>query len=280
MENELPEDDEFNAGFTEEDSGPTTTPVPTDTEPAGQVAEPERKPNPEPAASEPKYVQITEDELQRLRAGVTAIDEIKADSKRQFDAAFGKIGGMQQLVDQLKSQTPSGQAVEITEEDFSELKAEWPEMADLSLKGFQRVLSKLKGTGTPTATIDVDKIVAERVAPEIERVRNEYRSEITELRLRTHHKDWNQVINSQEFMAWEKTLPQEERQKFLSSSDPEYVAEVITKFKDARQAATSKSKTNSTRQELIEAAVNPRGTGGHAPAPSEDDEFDAGFKSG
>ena len=282
MEHELPEDDEFNAGFTQEGAGPTTTPEiakPTE-EDKGQVKEPEQKPNPAEPAHEPKYVQVTEDELQRLRSAATAIDEIKAESKRQFDAAFGKIGGMQQLLDQLKSQTPSGQAVALTEEDFADLKEQWPELADLTLKGFNKVLDKLKGTGAPTATIDVDKLVAERLAPEIDRVRQEYRTEITDLRLRAHHKDWKTVLNSQDFLAWEKTLPQEEQQKFLTSSDPEYVAEMITKFKTAQQAAADKAKKNSTRQELIEASVAPRGTGGHAPAPSEDDEFDAGFRAG
>lgn len=282
-DNELPEDDEFNAGFTEEVTLPTPTPAADDDagEPeGGKVTEPEHKPDTDPVTQEPKYVQITEDELQRLRSAATAIDEIKAESKRQFDSAFGKIGGMQQLLDQLKSQTPSGQAVEITEEDFAELKAEWPEMADLSLKGFQRVLSKLKGTGTPTATIDVDKLVAERVAPEVEKVRQEYRSEITDLRMQAHHKDWKTVLNSDDFIAWEKTLPKDELEKFSKSSDPEVVADFITKFKAAKVAADAKAKKDSTRQELIEAAVTPRGTGGHAPAPSEDDDFDAGFKSG
>lgn len=274
-------DDEFDAGFGDDVVVPTARPEHTESDDLEDNPAPAGTAKPEQRTEEaPEYVQITKKEWDEVRSKATAIDEIKAATGKQLDTAFGKIGGIERLVNQLQQQTPNGQAVEITEDDFAELKAEWPEVADMSLKGFNRVLSKLKGTGNPTATIDVDKLVSERVAPEIEKVRQEYRSEITDLRLSAHHKDWNQVINSQDFMAWEKTLPAEEQQKFLSSSDPEYVAEVITKFKAAKQAASEKSRKNSTRQELIEAAVTPRGTGGHAPAPSEDDEFDAGFKSG
>jgi hypothetical protein len=282
-ENHAPEDDDqdFHSGFSGNDIDSTTTPDDDDTAGTEESQnQPEDTQQAETVTQAPEYVQITKQDFERLNAAATAIDEIKADSKRQFDSAFGKIGGMQQVLQQIQGQTPSGQAVELDESDFAELKEQWPELADLTLKGFNKALAKLKGTGAPAASIDVDKLVAERVAPELDKVRQEYRAELTDLRMRVHHADWKTVLNSDAFIAWEKTLPQEEREQFLNSSDPDYVAGTISKFKTSQTEAQAKARKNATRQELIDAAVTPRGSGGHPSVKTDEDDFYAGFNSG
>lgn len=245
----------------------------TPPEPVKPVVEaPQPKEKPEEETPQPKlFAGKTEAEIEAL---FNDVQSMKA-YRQQIDNLAGNFGKLNVAIQKIQRDTPQGQAVEITEEDFAELKAEWPEVAEMSLKGFNRVLSKLKGTGgAPAESIDVDKLVTERIAPEIEKVWQKANAEITDLRIQVHHRDWKTVLNSQEFMAWEKTLPQEEQEKFLSSSDPEYVAATITKFKEAQAAASKKQEQNKQR---LANAVQPEGKSAPRGAISEQAAADKAF---
>lgn len=247
--------DDFAEGFEGTASAPTEKPDPE----AVVVAEPEA----------PRLAQITEDQYQQLLAKATAIDEIKAAQEKQFGTAFGKIGGIERVINQLQAATQSGEVVEISEDDFEEMRAEFPELAAMQVRGLNKVLSKLRGTGQAPAQFDpsqIDGRVQEQLSPALQDIERRYETKL----LRAYHRDWDEVVTSDAFKEWEKTLPAEDQAKLASSTDAEYIASQLDRYKSA-------AKTISSRQKRIEAAITPRGTGGHAPAPSEDDDFNAGF---
>jgi hypothetical protein len=276
MENNL-EIDEFDQGFESNDEAQTTTPA---AEVLGETTD-----KPAPTAQEhqaaPKYARITEDELKDLRAKATAIDEIKADNKRQFDSAFGKLGGMQQVLDRLQSSTQAGQQIEVSEEDFDELRAEFPELAALHVKGLNKALSRTRGTGAALDETKFDQLFQQRLSPVLENTQVQIELAVGSTLLARDHRDWREVVgklgDKNEFRTWLDTQTPEYRQQINVTRDPSTVGEALTKFKEAKEAG--KKQATNTRQRQLEAAITPRGTGGHAPGPTEEDEFDAGFRS-
>lgn len=230
----------------------------------------------------PKLAQITEDQYQDLLKTATAIDEIKADHKKQLDTAFGKIGGIQQLVTQLQSSTQAGKPVELTDEDVADMTAEYPELGALQLKVLQKVVGKLRGTGSIDPAM-VDQRVQERINPEIEKikdeVRREYANKFTDFELKSYHRDWNAVVKSPEFKTWMDKLPEAERTTLMNSEDASVVAQTIDKFKASTKPVKAPIKEISSRQkQLAAAAATPRSTGGHAAAGSSpEDEMTSGY---
>lgn len=241
--------DDFSAGFDG-----TATPTPQHVE--------------ETAA--PKLAQITEEQFTELLSKATAIDEIKAEQKKNFDAAFGKIGGLQQLLEQLK--TSSG--VEVSVEDFEELKEEYPEMAELHVKGLNKALSKLRG-----GAIDTTKVEA-LITTKVAEARTQFQKQMEEERiaqLSEDHEDWQQVVQDEKFLKWKEALNEKERERLNNSWNPNFISKKLTEYKKSLESPPPKK---SNRQEVIDAAVQPRGAGGPPPGPSDEDEFNAGFASG
>jgi hypothetical protein len=274
-------DDDFNAGFIADAPEPTPTPAVKD------IATPEASAlAAAPAAPAPKLAQITEEQYQDLLKRAGMIDEIKADTKKRIDTGFGsigdKIGNMQQLINQLQSSTQTGQQIQVTADDFEELKAEgYPDLADMQAAGLNRILAKMKltGTGQPGAfgADQAGEMFDARMTPQREAIKQEIREEFAHNALSNLHDDWNAVVRSPEFNAWtaaNKITEKKDRTgvAFADSLDAHFIGKIIGDFKGQRKAAA-------TQQTRLEAAVAPRGSGGHATGPTDDDEFDKGFKS-
>lgn len=260
--------DDFDAGFEGTETAQTTTPEQT-------IA---NDPVDTPA---PKLAHITEDQYQNLLAKATAIDEIKAENKRQFDSAFGKIGGLSQLLTQLQTAAPSGtQLGEVSEEDFEELREQFPDLAALHVKGLNKALSKMRGTGT--AAFDpkhLSDLVDQRLNPARETIKQEIRQELAVDTLTELHSDWREVRETPEFKAWKEAnsagLRDAKGVGFDDSWDARFIAKALTAFKDSRKPVTNPKKAGSRFAE----AITPRGISGYAPTPSDDDDFEAGFNS-
>ena len=237
---------------------------------------------PEPTATpaeevkpEVKYAQITEDDLAALRAKVATIDDLKATLEKSNGTAFGKIGGIERVLKELQA---GGQSIgELSPDDFAELKESFPELADMTAKGLNRALAKLKGN--PAPAIDqtkVDELVQQGVAKTLEQRQAQEQVEADKA-LTAEHADWREVKEKPEFKTWLQTQPQRVQKTYAKTWDADFLADVFTAFKAVKPAAPKPA--DNTRKDRLAAAVNPRGTGGHAPAPSDDDDFNAGFNA-
>lgn len=274
-------DSDFDAGFSSP-LEPTTTPGKSDldeaTAPAAAAAA-EPAPVVTSAPAEEQYAQVTKAQLDQLLATAAMVAETKAENKRQFDTAFGQLGGIKQRIDQMQAATPAGEALEVTAEDFAELVGDFPEMSEATVKGFNRVLGKLKGTGgaAPIAQDAINKMVNEQVAAQVSEFRNQQIDETLE----DITPNWREEVNTEAFGKWMDS--QDDSVKALSKSarlgDAKKMLSLYATFKATPPAAATPPKP-STRQQQIEAAVAPKGVGGHATGPTEDDDFEAGFKNG
>lgn len=261
--------DDFDAGFT---GAPTETPGQSDTE---ITEKPEQQ-----VEQQPKFRQITEEEYGKLSASAAAIEEMRATLGKQVDTAFGKIGGLERVLKQYQEQTPSGAAVEITEEDLAEIRDEFPELVGPQLKALQRVASKMRGTGGFDES---------RVQPMLDQAGISLvvkaKAEIAEETLDETHPDWKQIVGipeapgqqpSTEYRKWLATQPKEYQERVNNSYSPVVLGRSLDKFNEHLVSL----KKNSDRRDRFDQAVTPRGEGGHEPPADDNDAFISGFSGG
>lgn len=284
-EQEKADEAAFNSEFAK-DLGAESTETPAATEtptPAVETIASTPAPVADPPKA-PKYVQITEDQLQQILTGVTEIGTVKASLNKISSDAFGRLGGVEQFIKTIKekqSETPAGQPLDLTDDDFKELKEEFPELASLIIKGQGRVLGKLKGTGTGTAGVNETVLEARRTKDAIEVLDDDDR-----------YADWRTIVGAENsdapYRQWLKTQPEAYQQKANQSKNPFFVMQSIDKFRqfEADQvAAAEKLKTPKTppadpgaaRRQQLTSAIAPKGAGG-VEGKVEVDEFNEAYK--
>lgn len=256
------EHDDFNAGFLD-DPTPTAAPGPDE---ASTPAEP----------AAPEYAQLTKQELEELKARAALIDQIQQTQEKSFGTAFGKLGGIERDLKALKE----GKKVEIDQADIDALQEDFPGLA----KALEKVrdLQVIQTGGTVDAEA-VDKLVQERMKPLLDDIPGKVEQVVETRLLKRMHPDWETYQVSDEFRNWAKAQPAEYVQRLATTWDADFIGDAMTKAKEAAKAAkkvdTPTEDPASTRRSRMSAAVTPRGTGGTS-APSDDDAFNEGFRTG
>lgn len=244
-----------------------------------------------PAAEEPEYHQITKAEYEQFQALAATVEELRTTSTAGLDKAFGKVGGLERTLKELQNATPKGYELDVTDDIVADLKQEFPEIGDLALKAFKTFASKLKGTGN--AAVDaaqLEKMVDERASGRVIAVQLEA--------LEDDHPKWRETVGLTDtgvnaevpYRKWLATQPAEYQARLSSTFSAAVIGNSIKKFEAAQAAAEAEAKAAaekkdpkpapSTRQQRLAAAAVEKGKGGVAPGPTDDDEFEAGFKSG
>ena len=194
--------------------------------------------------------------------------------RKQFDTAFGGMGALKQMVQKLQTETPAGQPLELSEDDFQELREEYPELADHTVAGLRKIFGRFKGTGSAFDAETFDKKVNERVSAAVSEARRET--------LEVMFPDWEQEVRTESFGSW--LNGQTEDVKALAASNKVTDAARMLRLYEKAKVAPPPARTqtpapNRAFARTTAAAVPPRGDGGHPPGPSEDDDFEAGFNS-
>ena len=255
-------DDGFAEGFAEArgDEPPVHEEVPETAQPAQQQqAAVEDEP-------QPLIAGLTEEQVKNLFAKAGQIDEMNA----RIEKAFGKFGEIQRNLQTLQSQKSSG--MQLNPDSFKRMRDEFPEMVDLLAADLSEALQG----STQASSIDtneIESLLSERLTAKEREI-----EEAMEKRwLKRQHRDWEDVIQSQDFMLWgQNELKQDEWDSLLSSRDSEYIAEGLTRFKEWRDRAI-KAKEN--KQKRLESAITPRGGAAQVNSvQSESDAFDRAFK--
>jgi hypothetical protein len=256
-------------------------PKPIKTETKDEPAQP-AKPEAPPAA--PEYVQLTKEE----HAILTAAAAKTAGFEAQLSKAFGTIGNMQQIVNKLQSQTPSGEKVEVPKVAFAKLRESFPEVADLLEGDMAEALKGLRGTGpenAPGPVVDQEAINAAA------------KSITTQLQieaLEDNHPNWRAIVGVDDegkhdpnnpFRKWLAAQPAEYQTKINETHSAIVISNAIGKFQASTKAAETPSAQPApkvaARKDRIQAAVQPKGDGGQPPPPkTADDDFAEGFRTG
>lgn len=272
------DDDAFDAGFgtspDETFEETTITPEPEEVE-VEKVVEPE--------VPKIKYAKVTEEQLQNLLTKAAEVDVVKAEAKRQFDSAFGTIGNLKQIINQIQAGTQQGKTVELTAEDVAEISDMYPDLGAAQLKVLQKVANKLKGTGqvVPFDESKIDQRVLHNLKPTLETFKDNLRNELAAEDLSDEYPKWREIVGPADsktaFRVWLNKQADGYEAKILNSNNGRVIAGALKRFDESTKKPVVTTKPDKRKERFAE-AVTPRGAGGHASVSKEEDPFDVGFK--
>lgn len=240
------------------------------------ATEPEPEEHPEEPEAEARPAQNlidagwTPEKLEELAKKAEKSDRLQAD----LNKAFGKLGSIEHT---LKQYSESAQGRELTEEDVSDLKAEYgEEMAAAMLKTLKKVVSK----GAPKSEQPAEDNEG-RIRAAVAETADSLRKENDKILLSLVHEDWREVTGvydengkwlswQPKFAEWMKTLPQDEQDKLFSGWDVTFVSKKITAYKkhteeqakaaeEAEKKAKAEAEARKATPSRIKAAVAPKG---------------------
>jgi hypothetical protein len=189
---------------------------------------------------------------------------------------FGALGSMKQSIEALKNpQRTSVASTNVTAAALKRLSQEFPQLAEVLAADLNEVLQ----SGQPANPPSTEHAPPEPPTPSPEPATDGPDPVTRQAETRVVdglHPGWREKVRSTEFHGWLASLPEQDRTKFLTSWKAEEVVETFRSF-DAWKSERANSKQ--TRQQRLEAAVAPRGNPQKAPAQSEDDAFEEGFRS-
>jgi len=268
------DDAQFESGYSGQD-------VPTET--------PEQK-QPEPKA-EQKPKSEKQDAPDPMKEVIARIEKFEASQAK----LAGHIGGLTRNQEEIKqllaaskkatenvADAPSQAQVKeamASPKEWEDLKSEYPEWAAATEKFMDSKLATLKAPQTldPEA---IDKRVEERVAKQTAEDRQDtidtYLDNIVD-------GDWSDEVKNPAFTEWLGKQP-DDIKALAASNKLRDAAKMLrlyqkSKVQAVKQPESEPKKDSSARQRRFEAAVNPKGTGGHAPGRSDEDDFMAGYNS-
>lgn len=255
--NPVDELSDMNAGFSDEPRVPTETPEPVDEQETVPVEE---------ETPAPKTVEITEDVYNRLLQAADEVNELKAGQQKMLDTVNGRIG--RALAD-IKA---TGSAQEVTVDDFPELNEEFSELAPMIVRGVNNAIGKNRGGSVDPAF--VEKVIAEKFGTALEDARQVALDSLNDI-----VEDWN-GSEHQAIVDWVDTQGDDVK-GWANSQNVSDAARLLRAYKKRPKPApvqAALAKPN-TRQQRLEAAVIPKGTGGHASTrKTEIEEMQAGYE--
>ena len=217
----------------------------------------------EPEQELPVIAGLTESEIKNLFARVSKLDELEA----QVRKANGKIGELNGKLQEFSTKpqaqpTQSAPAAKFDDESLSQWANDYPELVAIAEK---RALE-----------IAEEKFKAIQV-PDPQAIKSEiYRETQLEL-MDTLHEGWREKIASEDFNLWINAQPDNVRQVFQTTERAKDLSGILTGFENWKKNAVDRGAKNKQR---LEAALTPDGAPSRGPkAPSDEDEFIAGFRS-
>lgn len=240
-------------------------------------------PAPEPKPAEvvvpkPKYARITLEELADLRAKNAA-------HEGQFSKAFGTIGNLQKTMNELREQAKAKapeRSIVIPPDAFADMERDFPELAAHFRAGLE---ATFKRQDSPAPTKDAPDEAAFKRLVDQSAVEREIEA------LEDAYPDWKVIVGAVDADK-EQPNPDNAFRKWLGTKDVTYQAKIngtlsaailsraIEAFKNEAKPAPVKApdpKVDARRQQL-NAAMQPKGDGGHAPLANDSEaNFAAGF---
>jgi hypothetical protein len=270
----------FAAGY---DDKPTETPAAVKPEAAAKEDPKPAEVKAEPAKEEP----VAEPTLQDVLARLDKFEQGHGKFQQTHDKLAGHIGRLERSYREIESKMATGQAAAKTVDDaptqaaikaasddpqeWSTLKSQYPEWAAAT--------EKMVAARAPS--FDANAFEA-KVNAAIDGKTAEMQSRIIDSSLNAVFPGWRTEVAAPAFAAWMAT--QADDVKTLSASADIGDAARMLKLYEASKAAPAPAadqqaaaKEPSPREKRLAAAVNPKGTGGHAPGRTELDEFEAGY---
>jgi len=221
----------------------------------------------------------TEEEIVALLAEIPAM---KDGYRKQIDNLAGNYGKLNAAFTKLQGETPQGRAVEVTDEDLKDMAAEYPELAGLQKAVLNKILGKMRLTGTSQA----DPAESEaRFSSLVEQGVKKHLQITNTKRLDRVMPDWETVIGTPdttgaipqtEYRKWLASQPASYQKDVAESIDADEILDSVKAFQAAKEAASKKQEQNKQR---LKNAVQPEGAPAARGVISEQEAADRAFKA-
>lgn len=257
-------------------------------EPAKPDAKTDPKAAPVAPPERPRYAKVLQQDWDNLKASAGKIFNLESQLAKLAGSAPNADRIAQQVLEKVRSQTPAGLTVEMSDEDFAELTADYPELAKSTRAALEKVFKKASVTGTGPATppaqpVDVDAAV-EKVL--LKREQDD---------LNETYADWSEIVGrpaapggdpnlTTDFRIWLGKQSAEYQKKVGETNSPAVVKAAIGLFKASQQETPTQVKPDkaAARRGVIEDAITPRADGNPPPLnqpQSAEDAFGESFKA-
>jgi hypothetical protein len=228
---------------------------------------------PEPEAKQEEALRIagyTEDEIKVFIDKAKLVDDINDRLRQTHDKAFGKLGQLEQELRNM-AQTRSTAATPLTKDSFAKLAEYYGD--DELVEALAHDLSSLQlGGQAPAFDMDAVKTTFNE---QLEQVKQQLSDQFEEKLLTMAHPDWETVKDTEDFAAWQKTLPPEGQQLLFNTNDGMTLIKAFNNFKDWK---TKREEAEQQKQQRLLDAMPVVGKGGRATSTA-DDAFMQGVKS-
>lgn len=255
-------DDDLLAGFSGE-NGEAPQQEPAD-EPE-PVESPEGDPPPEPEP-DPIVQQfgMSAEQIRQSLARVGEIDGLRNRYEQDLSKVHGKFGELNRTLQALQ-----GRSGTLNKGALARLRSEYPEVADLLEEDLQ---SQAPPAPQAQPQPDLQQHFEQRLQQEVSRVTDGMAPQMLSL----VHPDWREIPQSPEFENWRRQQPAEVQRQLNESKDAAWAAQQLTAFKTWRQKQAT---TTASRNQRLEAAVQPTGVPSTPAGPTTEAAFLAGFKA-
>lgn len=219
-------------------------------------------------------VEVTEQETEKDESKNELLQQISK-LQKALDTTNGtygqKLADMQRRLDELTQQRQNDPEVErqpvdveLSEDDFEELKAEFPELAPMAAKGVKRALQKVLqniGRGGQFNQEDVSRFIQGRIDDNRQQIADEIKREMHLEILTEKHPDWKDVAgidtstgvvrwNDMAFGNWVATQPHDVQDSIINSNNAYELSKHISNYKNSLK---------SKKQNNLEKAIQPKG---------------------
>lgn len=204
-------------------------------------------------AEEETFLGMPASQVKAILAKAAEFDRLKEQMTLESQKMYGKFGEFQKKINQLQQQSAAGQPVKVTKDSLKRTLSDYPELAEALADDLGEIL-KSPASGFDQA--QVDTLVSEKLSQEVARINQANEQKL----LAFAHRDYKQVLTSDDFKIWRGTLPADVQQALDSTWDATFVADAITEFKSWKQKSVADAEAAKTRRtKRLENAVVPNG---------------------
>lgn len=237
---------------------------------------------PAPAPEKPRYAKVLQSDYDNLRAVAGKVPSLESAVVKLTNAVGNTAQLEQRIFEKVQSQTPAGLNVEMSDEDFAELAADFPELAKHTRATLERVLKKagVRGTGTaPTPQLrdedvekGVERALQKREAAALVRAYSNWATIVGQVDMSKGEKP----DPNNEFRLWLDQQPAAYQKEIADTDSPAEVRSAIDKFMASKTAPATQVKPDraAARRAVMEDAVTPRADGSppmlHQPMTAEE----------
>lgn len=277
------------------DEKPAATPAPSPA-PAASAAPATPTPTAAPATPQPTAAPApaasTTEAAPTPAPSPRAADE-NAELKAELRKVHGRIGALNDELTKLRAaKEAEGKPAVATQIELAGLKEAYPEFAELLAGDLGKALAGLAGKASDPK--ELDELVNQRVEARAAQMA----ADLRDAAVTDAHPNWKRDLFTEDssgkkaptadYLAWRKSLKEDEARDFETSTNPYRVIRGLTAFyewkaKAAQQAAQAQQE-QAEKQKRLADAVTPQGTPRASPPTLSDDEamrkgFEEGFNS-